>query len=98
MHLCHHLFTKHADDSEANIADLFLEETLKKAVVSGRSRRIWRRAMTHTAYPAAPGWWGMQERLRRTDPDEEELTLADLQSRPLGWAFAASGDRRFRHI
>eukprot|EP01051_Picozoa_sp_SAG22_P021893 SAG22_NODE_5019_length_1106_cov_0.985104_1_plen_291_part_00 len=56
VHLCHHLFTKHEANPEANIADEFLDETLKKAV----------------------------ERLRRTDPDEEEMTLADLKARPCG--------------
>jgi serine/threonine protein phosphatase PrpC len=56
VHLCSHLMTKHSGQPDANIADLFLNETLKKATA----------------------------RLRRTDPDEGELTLEDLKSRPLG--------------
>lgn len=56
VHLCSHLLTKHEGDPEANIADLFLNETLKKATA----------------------------RLRRTDPDEGELTLEELKARPLG--------------
>jgi serine/threonine protein phosphatase PrpC len=56
VHLCSHLMTTHDGVPEANIADLFLNETLKKATA----------------------------RLRRTDPDEGELTLEELKARPLG--------------
>eukprot|EP01048_Picozoa_sp_COSAG05_P006661 COSAG05_NODE_442_length_9803_cov_28.091921_9_plen_445_part_00 len=57
VHLCQHLIQKHAGQSPpVNIADEFLNETLKKATA----------------------------RLRRTDPDEEELTLEQLKRRPLG--------------
>ena len=57
VHLCQHLIEKHAGQQPpVNIADEFLNETLKKATV----------------------------RLRRTDPDEEELTLEQLKRRPLG--------------
>jgi hypothetical protein len=56
VHLCQHLLVKHGGDPSVNIADEFLNETLKKATA----------------------------RLRRDDPDETELTLKELQRRPLG--------------
>ena len=47
IHLCHHLIIKYDGQPDINLADEFLNETLKKSVL----------------------------RLRRTDPDEEEITV-----------------------